>query len=459
MNDFDLIIIGTGSGNSILTPDFDDANVAIVEKGVFGGTCLNVGCIPSKMFVYTADLALQASDSSKYGISTSYEGVDWPALRDRVFGRIDPIAAGGEKYRSEEQANVTVFKGEGSFAGPNEILVTADDGSETRISSSKIVIAAGARVSTPPIPGLDEVGYYTSDTVMRLDELPDRMVVIGAGYIASELGHVFSSLGVDVTFLNRSAKMLRNEDDDISDRFTEVYSRRNNVLSLVADVGVSRTDTGSINVDMTVDGTATKLETDAILVATGRTPNGDRLNLEAAGVASDDAGYIVTDDHGRTNVDGVWALGDVTTALQLKHSANHEARVVAHNLAHPDDLISRDLSLVPHAVFGNPQVAAVGLTEREVLAQGTPYVVKIQNYGDTAYGWAMEDSDSFVKLIAHAETRLLLGAHIIGPQASTLIQQLIQGMRFGQTVDEMANDQMYIHPALSEVIENALLGL
>ncbi len=459
MNDFDLIIIGTGSGNSILTPDFDDANVAIVEKGVFGGTCLNVGCIPSKMFVYTADVALQATDSSKYGITTSYSGVDWPALRDRVFGRIDPIAAGGERYRTDEQEHVTVFKGEASFRGPNELSVLANDGTTTSITAPNIVVAAGARVSIPPIPGLDDVGYYTSDTVMRVDELPSRMVVVGAGYIASELGHVFSSLGVDVTFLNRSAKMLRNEDDDISDRFTEVSARRNTVLANVSDVSVARSDSGTITVDMTVDGATHSLETDAILITTGRTPNGDRLNLDAAGIASDDAGYIITDDHGRTNVDGVWALGDVTTALQLKHSANHEARVVAHNLANPDDMISRDLSLVPHAVFGNPQVAAVGLTERDVKAAGTPYVVKIQNYGDTAYGWAMEDTDSFVKLIAHAETRLLLGAHIIGPQASTLIQQLIQGMRFGQTVDEMARDQMYIHPALSEVVENALLGL
>lgn len=459
MNDFDLIIIGTGSGNSILTPDFDDKNVAIVEKGVFGGTCLNVGCIPSKMFVYTGDLALAAADTSKYGITTSYSGVDWPALRDRVFGRIDPIAAGGDRYRSEESPNVTVFRGEASFAGPLEIRVDGNDGTESLITAPNIVVAAGARVFAPPIEGLDDVDYYTSDTVMRLEELPKRMVVVGAGYIASELGHVFGSLGVDVTFLNRSAKMLRNEDVDVSERFTEMYTRRFNVLANASDVKASRHADGHITIDLSVDGTATTLQTDLVLVATGRIPNGDRLNLTAGGVTTDEAGYIVTDDFGRTTADGVWALGDVTTALQLKHSANHEARVVAHNIANPDDLIERDLSLVPHAVFGNPQVAAVGLTEQAAEAAGVPYVVKLQNYGDTAYGWAMEDTESFVKLIAHAETRLLLGAHIIGPQASTLIQQLIQGMRFGQTVDEMARDQMYIHPALSEVVENALLGL
>ncbi len=460
MTHFDLLVLGTGSGNSILTSDFDDKRVAIVEKGVFGGTCLNVGCIPSKMFVYTADRALAAADSSKYGLDTSYNSVDWPALRDRVFGRIDPIAAGGEKYRTEECDNVTVYKGVATFIGPNEVAV----GDET-LTADNIVVATGARVFVPPVPGLADVGFHTSDTVMRIDELPKRMVVLGAGYIASELGHVFGSLGVEVTFINRSAKFLRNEDNDISDRFTEVYSRRFNLVSNTTISNVSRDASGEITLDLVSAGATSQLTTDMILVTTGRVPNADTVGAATAGIAVDEAGYIVTDAYGRTNVDGVWALGDVTTALQLKHSANHEARVVAHNVAAvasgvgDDALVARDLSLVPHAVFGNPQVAAVGMTEQAAVDAGIPHLVKVQNYGDTAYGWAMEDAESFVKLIAHSETRLLLGAHIIGPQASTLIQQLIQGMKFGQTVDEMARDQMYIHPALSEVVENALLGL
>ncbi|MEE9414048.1 MAG: mycothione reductase [Acidimicrobiales bacterium] len=454
MQEFDLIIIGSGSGNSLVTPFFDDKRVAIVEKGVFGGTCLNVGCIPSKMFVYTADLAAYAGDTDRYGISTAFNGADWPAIRDRVFGRIDPIAAGGEHYRIHENPNVTVFKAEAKFVGPKILDVAGE-----QITATNIVAAAGARVFVPDLEGLVETGYFTSDTVMRIDELPKRMVVLGAGYIASELGHVFGSLGSDLTIINRSELFLRYEDEDISRRFTEVYGKRFNVLCGTVVDKCFRNDDSSITLEIDVRGDKRSIDTDMILVATGRIPNADTLDAAVAGIEIDDAGYIVTDDHGRTNVDGVWALGDITTALQLKHSANHEARVVAHNLANPDDMITRDLSLVPHAVFGHPQVAAVGLTESEVIKAGTPYVTKTQNYGDTAYGWALEDGDSFVKLIAHAETRMLLGAHIIGPQASTLLQQLIQGMRFGQTVDQMANDQMYIHPALTEVVENALLGL
>jgi mycothione reductase len=161
----------------------------------------------------------------------------------------------------------------------------------------------------------------------------------------------------------------------------------------------------------------------------------------------------------QTDVPGIWAFGDLSNHFQLKHVANAEAKVVFHNVAHPDDPKLMDYGAVPHAVFGNPQVASVGLTERDAAAEGIPFVTATKEYGTTAYGWAMEDTTSFVKLVAHARTRHLLGAHILGPQASTLIQSLIQGMRFGQTVDEMAHGQMWIHPALTEAVENALLAL
>ncbi len=454
MEHFDLIIIGTGSGNSIIGPDFDDWNVAIIEKGVFGGTCLNVGCIPSKMFVYAAELAEHAKHGAKLGIDTQFNGADWPAIRDRVFGRIDPIAAGGERYRAEECANVTVFKEHARFTGPKQVQA-----GDTTLTAEHIVLAAGARTFTPPIAGLDQVEYHTSDSIMRLDALPERLLVFGGGYIASEMAHVFGGLGSQVTMVNRGGRLLRNEDADISDRFTEVYGERFDLVLGTADHRVSQDAGGTITMELTHDGAARTIEADALLVATGRVPNGDQMDLDVAGIAVDDRGYVVTDGAMRTNVDGVWALGDITNPVQLKHTANAEAKIVAHNIAHPDDPIEVDLSFTPHAVFGYPQVAAVGLTEEQARAAGHNVVVKIQNYGDTAYGWAMEDETSICKLIADADSRALLGAHILGPQASTLLQQLVQGMRFGQTVDEMARGQIWTHPALPEVVENALLGL
>jgi len=250
--------------------------------------------------------------------------------------------------------------------------------------------------------------------------------------------------------------MLRNEDDAISAAFTEAYRQKFDTR-FMTDVASARTEGDDIVLELSPDGE--ELRVDAVLVATGRLPNGDQLRLAEHGYEMDDAGYVVTDAHLRTTVDGVFALGDVTNPVQLKHVANHEARVVAHNLSNPDSMIEVNHELIPHAVFGHPQVASVGMTERQAGEAGISYKAHVQHYGSAAYGWAMEDTTSIVKLVMDTRTRTLLGAHICGPQASTLIQQLIQGMVFGRTVDEMSRGQYYIHPALPEVIEQALLEL
>ncbi len=452
MRHFDLLIIGAGSGNSVIGPEHDDWEVAVAEHGIFGGTCLNVGCIPSKMFVYAAEVASLAADSERLGIDTSFNGADWPAVRDRVFGRIDPIASGGLAYR-EGLPNVTVYTDTALFVGPRTVAV----GDET-ITAERIVVAVGARPAVPDVPGLAECGYHTSDSIMRLDRMPERLLVLGGGYIAAELGSVLGAFGSQVTFVLRGNTFLRREDDEIRSRFTAAYRRRFDVRLNTRVLDARRQ--GAEVVLVVEDGAGRhELRADELLVATGRVPNGDRLDAATGGIDCDPAGYIVTDDQLRTTAAGVWALGDATNPVQLKHVANHEARVVRHNLSHPDDPARVDHRFVPHAVFGDPQVASVGLTEHDCQQLALPYRSHVQPYSSAAYGWAMEDTDSAVKVIACADTRRLLGAHIIGPQASTLIQQLIQGMHFDLTVDQMAAQQYYIHPALPEVVEQALLEL
>ena len=448
----DLLIIGTGSGNSILTPDFDNRDVAIVERGTFGGTCLNRGCIPSKMFIYAADVAYEAGHSAHLGIDTQYNGVDWIAVRNRVFGRIDPIAEGGRAYRKSLD-NITVYEGDGRFTGPKQLAV-----GDEHITANTIVLAAGARPMIPEIPGLADVEFHTSDTIMRVDAVPEHLLVIGGGFIACELSHVFGSFGAHVTMIARGSGLLRAQDDDISMRYTQIAAQRFAVHTETQVVAARRVG-NEIELDLLTDGMRHSVRGDMLLVATGRIPNGRQLGVDATGVALDANGYVTTDPFLRTNVEGIWALGDVCHANQLKHAANADARIVAHNLAHADDLRAVDRRFLPHGVFGHPQVASVGPTERALERDAVPYVKSRSDYASAAYGWAMEDTTSFVKLLAHRETRQLLGAHIIGPQASTLLQQLIQGMRFGQTVDEMARDQYYIHPALTEVVEQALLDL
>ncbi|HUP74280.1 MAG TPA: mycothione reductase [Acidimicrobiales bacterium] len=449
---FDLVIIGAGSGNTLLTPFFDDWKVAIIERDLFGGTCTNRGCIPSKMFVHAADVADIARNGPRLGVSTRFDGADWRSIRDRIFGRIDPIAIAGERYRLS-QPNVTVFKATTRFVGHKRLAV----GDEI-ITGDHIVIAAGSRARMPIADGFDSVRFHTSDTIMRLDEVPERLIVMGGGFIASEMSHVFGSLGSRVTIVHRSPVLLRNEDDAIAMRFTEIYRRRFEVLTSTQVLSVCESE-GETELEVSVDGDHRTVRGDCLLVAVGRIPNTDELAVAATGVAVDGSGFVETDAHLRTTVDGIWALGDITNPAMLKHTANAEAKVIAHNIEHPDAMKEMDRRFVPHAVFGNPQVASLGASEQALRDRGIPYLASRRNYSETAYGWAMEDIESFCKVLAHRETRQLLGAHIIGPQASTLLQQLVQGMRFGQTVDEMATEQLYAHPALNEVVEQALLGL
>ena len=445
---YDLIIVGSGSGNSI--PEFlSDRRIAIVERDTFGGTCLNKGCIPSKMFVLPADVAEESRHSQRLGVDVRFHGADWKAIRDRVFGRIDPIAEGGRHYRATGSENITLIEGTARFVAERVLDVEGQ-----RITAPQILIAAGSRPVVPPIPGLVETGFHTSDSIMRLDALPRRLGIIGGGYIAVEMGHVFAGLGSQVSLFNRSEVLLRAQDEEISQRFTEVFGNRLRIdlhLQHLPNKIERRGDA------IIVHCAGEEIEVDDLLVATGREPNSDLLDVELGGIECHHHGTIVVDEHMRTCVDGVWAIGDIANDFQLKHVANHEASVAFWNIGHPDELRSIDYRAVPAAVFSNPQVASVGITEQDARANGLDYVVGRRDYGGTAYGWALVDDTSFAKVLVDRDSGLILGAHIIGPQAATLIQPLIQAMQFGQTAAAIANEPFWIHPALTEVVENALL--
>ncbi|MEU8224612.1 mycothione reductase [Kribbella sp. NPDC048915] len=461
MTHYDLVVIGTGSGNTIVNRRFADWKVALVERGTFGGTCLNVGCIPTKMFVHAADVAATPSVSARYGVDEELIGVRWTDVRDRIFGRIDPIAVGGSEYRHHDpdNANVTVYDGTGRFTGRKELTVDNKDGSTSVFSADRFVLATGSRPIVPPIPGLEETGFHTSNTIMRLEQLPRRLAIIGSGFVAAEFAHVFASFGVEVTVVARSSTLLRTEDAEIAARYTEIAQDKYDVRLNHETIRVARRDDGSIALTMLHPAGADELVVDELLVAVGREPNSDLLNLDATGVEVDHEGRVVVDAYQQTTVDGIYALGDVTNPHQLKHVANHEARVVKHNLLNPDDRIEADHRFVPHAVFSAPQIASVGLTEEQAKERGISYVSAVQRYADIAYGWAMEDTTGFAKVLADRDTGQIIGCHIIGPQAPTVIQPVVQAMSFGLDAYSMARDQYWIHPAMPELIENALLKL
>ncbi len=455
MSHFDLCIIGSGSANSIIDEQFDDLSIAQVEQGTFGGTCINVGCIPTKMFVYPADLARSPSEAGGLGVDLELRMVHWKEIRDRIFGRIDPISEDGARHR-ERSANVTLFRSAARFVGPHRLQVGADQ----VLTAERFVLGVGSRVVLPDLPGLDSVDYHTSDTVMRLPALPQSMIILGGGYVAAEFAHIFASFGTRVTMINRSDRLLAREDADVAARFTEQIARYVDLELNRTSERVEPSPDGSIIVHTRDrDGQLRAVTGEVLLVATGRRTNADTLNLEATGVGVDDQGFVRVDDHQQTAVPGIFALGDVSSHDQLKHVANADAKVVKHNLLHPDAMIRSDHRFVPHAVFSDPQIASVGLTEEQARAKGVRFVTATQDYGSVAYGWAMEDVSHFVKVLADPGDGRLLGAHLVGPQASTLIQPLIQAMTFGLTAQEMGGGQYWIHPALTEVVENALLAL
>ena len=443
----DLLIIGAGSGNTIIGPEHDHLDIAIAEPAEFGGTCMNRGCIPSKMLIYAADLALNAENARELGVNSSLSNVDWTGIQERIFGRIDPIAEAGLQYRKSLE-NVTVYRDKANFLSDKTLGISGNE-----VTADQIVISAGANPVIPDFKGLSDTPFHTSDSIMRITSLPKRLVIIGGGFIAIEMAHIFGAFGSEVIIILRGEEFLSEADCSIRERITEIYSDRFTVYFSEEIEHVSYNE--EFVIELKKGGT---LAADQLLIATGRAPNTEFLDPQKGGIECDNDGYVLTDEYLRTSSEGVWALGDVTNPLQLKHTANAEARVVAHNLLNSDNLIKIDRSVIPKAVFGNPQIATVGFTEDELLQKNIPYSKSIRSYSDTAFGWAMEDEQGFVKLLTDPSSQLLLGAHIIGYQASILIQQLVTAMSVSITVEELAKNQLYIHPALTEVVEQALLG-
>ncbi|HEY2266079.1 MAG TPA: mycothione reductase [Streptosporangiaceae bacterium] len=452
MQHFSLAIIGSGSGNSLVPEDRAQGPVALIEEGAFGGTCLNRGCIPSKIFVHSADVAAGIRRAAEFGLAAELTSVDWKAIQDRVFSHTGQISAEGRRDRADADG-VTLFEGRARFRGPHELVI--DD--RTPITADRIVVATGGRPTVPPVIAESGAGFHTSDSIMGIDELPASMVIVGGGYVAVEFAHIFSCLGVAVRLVEMAPRLLDTFDTSIADRFTALARRTWDVHLKARITGVRRHGHDGTGVAVELeDGPA--VTGDLLLVATGRRPNSDDLGLDAAGVSVRDDGRIEVDEYGRTTADGIWSLGDVSSPFELKHVANAEARTLAHNLAHPGDLRRFPHDWVPAAVFTDPQLATVG-ARRQDLEGHRPYVTATQDYDDTTYGWALRDTSGVCTLYADPATGRLLGAHILGAEAALLIQPLVQAASTGLGVAEMARGQYWIHPALSEVVENALLKL
>lgn len=452
MKKFDLIIIGSGSGLEVSSESINRGlKVAVIDNGPFGGTCLNRGCIPSKMLIHCADVMRTIRSSRKFGIEARVEHVDWKFIIDRVSREVDAESAEIE-HGNKELQNMTIYKGTARFIGKKSLKIN----NET-VSAENIVIAAGSRPIVLDIPGLKNVPYFTSDNVMRLKKRPEHMIILGGGYIAAELAHFFGTFGTKITIIQRSDLLLSHEDYDISEKFTEIFQRDYEV-HLGTKVIRAFTSGTSAGVEILAGHKKQTVVGDILLLATGRMANTDILDVHKAGVEVDDNGSIVVDKHMQTTQKGIWALGDIVGKYQLKHSANLEAAYVTNNIFNPRSRVAIDYHAMPHAIFAYPQVGSVGITEQEAKKRKIPYLASTHQYKDTAYGSSIEDGDGFVKVLVNRHTGEILGCHIIGTDASTLVQEVANAMRNDLTF-EAIKQSIYIHPALPEVVQRAFAGL
>jgi dihydrolipoamide dehydrogenase len=449
---FDVIVIGAGSGLTISSrAESKGLKVAIVEKSSFGGTCLNRGCIPSKMLIHSADVIETINKAHEFGVNAKIVKIDWNKIQKRVWNEIDPDAKSIEEGNKESK-NITVYKEEGKFIDDKTLKV----GNE-QITAKKIFICAGTRPTIPKIKGIEKIPYVTSDEVLGLKKQPKSMIIIGGGYIGMELGHFYSSIGTKVVSVNRGDKLLRREDEEISSAFTKIVSKKYNVMFNTNIIGVSKKD-DKVEMEVEQNGKKKKLIAEVLLLATGRVPNTDILDVKKTNVKINEKGYVKVNGYMETNVKDIWAIGDIAGVYLFKHSANLEAAYVAFNAFNPNKKVKVNYLAMPHAIFTSPQIAGVGYKEQELKEKNIPYVKGRYDYINTGMGKAIEDKDGFVKVLVDPKTKTILGCHILGTEASTLIHEVIVSMKSKLGIKGI-NDAIHIHPALPEVVQRAFANI
>src|SRR3989338_7718677 len=388
MQNFDLIVIGAGSGLNVSSAAANmGMKVAVVEKGPMGGTCLNRGCIPSKIIIHSADVAETIRKSKLFGINSKISSIDFKKITLRASNLVDKESREIEEAIIEDK-NTTLFKTEAKFIGDRTLKV----GKET-IKGKRVVIAAGTRPSVPPIEGLKDIDFITSDEALRLKKQPKTMTILGGGYIAAELAHFYGSLGTRISIVQRGNFLIPNEDGEISRKFTEIFRKKYNVLTEFSATEVSKKGNKFIVV---AEGKKSnkKIISDALLVAAGRIPNTDVLDVKKGNVETNEKGFIKTNEYLETTAKNIWALGDIVGKFLFKHSANLEAQYVYNN-AILNKKIKVDYTAMPHAIFSSPQIAGVGLKEQDLKQKKIGYAVGRYDYINSGMGIALQDNDGF----------------------------------------------------------------
>lgn len=457
---YDVIVIGTGPGGYVCAIKAAQLGmkVAVVEKRqTFGGTCLNVGCIPSKALLHASEMFHAAHHLDELGINVQSPSLDLSKMlahKDAtVKANVDGVAFLFKKNKIDS------FQGSGKIVAPGKVSVTADDGSVQEVEGKNIVIATGSEVA--PIPGvdaeIDEKVIVSSTGGIALEKVPETMIVVGGGVIGLELGSVWSRLGAKVTVVEYLDNILGIMDGEVSKQFQRMLAKQGLDFKLGAKVtGVQRDgERAKVTFEPVQGGEAVTLDADVVLVSTGRRPYTAGLGLEEAGVVLDNRGRVEIDNHFKTNVDGIYAIGDVVKGLMLAHKAEDEGVALAEILAGQAGHVNYDV--IPSVVYTQPEVASVGKTEEELKAAGIAY--KVGKFPFTANGRAraMLATDGFVKILADKETDRLLGGHIIGFGAGEMIHEIAVLMEFGGSSEDLGRT-CHAHPTMSEAVKEAALA-
>ncbi|MGI6280451.1 MAG: dihydrolipoyl dehydrogenase family protein, partial [Acutalibacteraceae bacterium] len=445
MERFDIVVVGSGAGLMIAEAAIaSNKRCAVIEKGKFGGTCLTKGCIPSKMLTYPADLIRESVRADRVGIDFSKPAVNWDKISKRMWDQINFCYAIEQSLKRTE--NLRVFNGTAEFTAKNRMRVRLNDGGYSEEFESYIfVLANGARSFIPPIQNLKKTGYVTYETFFG-DKFPKQpwssLIIVGAGSIGAEFAHIFSALGTKVTLIEMQSRILPNEEEVISEFVRSQFEGYG--IDVMTDCKVvDSKDTGDekiLTVENIITGEKTTVSAQEIFIAAGLTSNSDTLHLENTDIEISKNGWIKTNEYLETTQKNVFALGDINGKFQFRHKANYEAEVLIYNLFFGKEKRKACYNAVPWAVFTSPQVARVGMTEREAKASGQKYWVGIKHYSQIASGIAMGISENandngFVKIIV-GEEKTILGVHIVGPHAAILLQPFVYLMNTSYKCEE-----------------------
>jgi pyruvate/2-oxoglutarate dehydrogenase complex dihydrolipoamide dehydrogenase (E3) component len=450
---YDAIILGSGQAGNPLARALSDQGkrTAMVERALVGGTCVNYGCTPTKTLVASAEVAYMARRAMDYGIGTGSVSVDMLAVRERKRAMVKKWREGSEK-RLRESKLVELIYGEGSFVGPKQLRVQLPEGGARTLTAELIVINTGLRVNVPPIPGLENLPYLDNASVMELAEVPGHLLILGGGYIGLEFAQMFRRFGSRVTIVQSREQLLVGEDTDVVDEVTAILRDEGIEILLQARTESASTSGKNVRLNLKVKGESRELEGTHLLVATGRRPNTDKLNLVSAGIATDERGFIRVNDKLETSAPGVYAVGDVNGGPAFTHVSYDDFRILRTNLLEGGN---RSVSgrLYPYCVFIDPQLGRIGLNESQARKLGRK--VRVARMPMTSVARALETGHSrgFMKALVDPETGQILGATVLGAEGGE-IMSLIQVAMMGRLKYSALQSGIFAHPLFAESLNN-----